>query len=99
MYERILKNALLIEWNYIYLVIAHTGRSPEPNDIAVCEESTSNVEVYCKPTCNIKQIVFVHKIISLQATPTDFIIVSIRIMQIKYDIECKGNIFFEISKI
>lgn len=52
-----------------------------------------------KPTCNIKQFVFDHKIISLQATPTDFIIVSIRIMQIKYDIECKGNIFFKISKI
>jgi hypothetical protein len=51
-----------------------------------------------KPTCNIKQFVFDHKIISLQPTPTDFIIVSIQSMQIKYDIECKGNIFFEISK-
>lgn len=48
-----------------------------------------------KPTCNIKQFVFDHKIISLpQPTPTDFIIVLRRIMQIKYDIECKGNIFF-----
>ena len=53
-----------------------------------------------KPSCNIKQFVFDHKIISLpQPTPTDFIIVLRRIMQTKYDIECKGNIFFEISKI
>lgn len=48
-----------------------------------------------KPSCNIKQFVFDHKIISLpQPTPTDLIIVLRRIMQIKYDIERKGNILF-----